>query len=328
MRAWVIESFGGPETFHRAELPRPEPGPGEVSIRVAATSVNPVDCKVRRGEIPGLSPAFPAVLHGDVAGTVEAVGAGVEGLEPGDEVYGCVGGYGPTPGVLAELAVADARLIARKPRSLPLADAAALPLVALTAAEGYWKAPVGAGDRVLVHGGTGGVGHLALQLAKARGATVTATCGSPVKLEIAASLGADHTVNHREEEPESYVGRLTGGKGFDVVFDTVGGEVLERSLSAAKLNGTVVTVLARGTHDLAAAHARAVSLAVVFMLIPILHGVERERHGAVLAEIADLVDAGRLRPLIDERRFGFDDIGEAHRHLESGRAVGKVLVVR
>lgn len=328
MQAFVIDAFGGPDVFHGAELPRPEPGRGEVLIRVAATSVNPVDYKVRSGAVAAIAPPFPAILHGDVAGTVAAVGQGVSGFAEGDEVYGCVGGVGKVQGVLADFAVADARLVAKTPRTIAVAEAAALPLVAITAWEGLDKAGVGDGQRVLVHGGTGGVGHVALQLAKARGAEVTATCGSAEKAELAARLGADHVVNYRDETVEDYLGRLTGGRGFDVVFDTVGGENLQRSFAAARWNGAVVNIQARGQHDLGLAHLRALSLHVVFMLIPLLHDVGRERHGRILAEVAKLVDGGRLRPLVDPLAFTFERIGEAHAHAEAGPVTGKVVVRR
>ena len=328
MRAFVIDSFGGPDVFRVAELPRPEPGRGEVLIRVAATSVNPVDYKIRAGAVAAIAPPFPAILHGDVAGTVAAAGEGVSGLAAGDEVYGCVGGVGKVQGVLADFAVADARLLARRPRAIAMAAAAALPLVAITAWEGLDKAGAVDGRRVLVHGGTGGVGHLAVQLAKARGAEVTATCGSAEKARLAGELGADHVVDYREETVEDYVGRLTGGRGFDVVFDTVGGENLQRSLAAARWNGSVVNIQARGRHDLGLAHLRGLSIHVVFMLIPLLHDVGRERHGRILAEVAELVDAGRLRPLVDPGEFTFERIGEAHAHAESGAATGKVVVRR
>ena len=328
MQAFVIDSFGAPDVFRTAELPNPEPGSGQVLIRVAATSVNPVDYKVRSGAVAALAPPSPSILHGDVSGTVAKVGEGVTGFAEGDEVYGCIGGVGKVQGVLADFAVADARFVAKRPRTISLSDSAALPLVAITAWEGLDKAAVGEGQRVLVHGGTGGVGHVALQLAKARGAEVTVTCSSAEKSSLAVELGADHVADYREETVEQYVERLTEGRGFDVVFDTVGGENLQRAMAAACLNGAVVNIQARGEHDLGLAHLRGLSIHVVFMLIPLLHGVGRERHGRILAEVADLVDAGQLRPLIDARRFTFDTIGGAHAYAESGKATGKVLAQR
>jgi NADPH2:quinone reductase len=296
-------------------------------LRVAATSVNPADIKIRDGRSAAIAPPAPRVLHMDVAGVVAAVAPDVGGFSVGDRVYGCAGGLGNVPGALADFMAADARLLAHAPKSLPAVHAAALPLAALTAWEGLrWKVRVCEGDRVLVHGATGGVGHLALQLARMEGAEVTATASSPEKLEIARSLGAAHTVNYREEPVSEYVARITGGRGFDVVFDTAGGAVLTQSMEAARMNGAVVSILTRGSHDLGVMLTRGLSLHSVFMLIPLLTGEGRERHGAMLREIAEAVDSGRLRPLVDPATFTFDEAAAAHRHVEEGRHVGKVVL--
>lgn len=328
MRAYVINDFGGPDVFTATDLPLPSPEPGHVLIRVAATSVNPVDYKIRSGLAKALAPDLPARLHGDVSGIVHAVGEMVTAFKPGDAVYGCVGGVKGAQGVLADYALADARLLAHAPRSIPLADAAALPLVAITAWEGLDKAAVQPQQRVLVHGATGGVGHLALQLAKARGCGVTTTVGSAEKIPLAQQLGADHVINYHDEPVEQYTNRLTGGVGFDCVFDTVGGTNIATSIAAAKLNGQVVCIQGRAEIDGGALHAKAISLHLVFMLIPMLHGLEQDRHGHILTELAKLVESGEVKPLIDAKRFTFDQIGEAHAYAESGQQIGKVLVVR
>ncbi len=325
MRAQLIREFGSSAVFETADFPTPELKPGYVLIEVRASSVNPVDYKVRRSG-PPIAPQLPAVLHADVAGVVRAVGEGVASFRPGDEVYGCAGGVKGQGGALAEFMLADARLIAKKPATLDFAQAAALPLVTLTAWEGLIdKANVGAGQRVLVHGGTGGVGHVAVQLAKWRGAHVTATVGSAEKLQLAKQLGADEGINYREEDVQDYVTRLTDGAGFDVVFDSTGGDNLVRSFEAAKLNGTVITPSSSKTYDLSVMHAKGLSLHVVFMLIPMLHNLGRERHGEILAEAARLADSGQLQPLLDPKRFTFADVGKAHDYLEQGRATGKVV---
>ena len=327
MKARVIEEHGEPEVFKQVELPTPEPGPGEVRIKVAATSVNPVDYKIRSGAAEALCPPKPAIVHGDVSGVVDAVGAEVEGFAVGDKVFGCVGGCGGVQGALADYAIADSRLIAHAPTSIPLADAAALPLVTITAWEGLDKLGLQPDESLLVHGGTGGVGHLVVQLAKARGTQVTATVGSSEKADLAQQLGAANTVNYKDETVEQYVERLTGGVGFDGVFDTVGGANISTSVSAAKLNGQVACIQGRDAVDGGLLHVRGASLHLVFMLIPLLHGIGRDRHGRILQEAAALVDNDQLKPLIDDKRFTFDQISDAHAFAESGKAVGKVLVV-
>ncbi|HYH45747.1 MAG TPA: zinc-dependent alcohol dehydrogenase family protein [Thermoanaerobaculia bacterium] len=326
MRAMLLDQFGDPSNFRLGELPDPVAGPGQVLVRVAAASLNPVDYKVRRRG-GAIAPEPPVVLGCDAAGIVEAVGESVTGFAPGDRVYGCVGGVKGLPGTYAELVAADARLLAPAPNRLTLREAAALPLVTITAWEGLFdRAGLQEGESVLVHGGAGGVGHVAIQLAKAKGARVFATVSTPVKAEIARRLGAEETIDYRAEKPEAYVARLTEGRGFDVVFDATGGSDIGTSFAAARLNGRVVTIVSSYTADLAPMHGKGLSLHVVFMLIPMLHDRGRARHGEILREAAALADAGRLRPLLDARTFGLEDVDDAHRHLESGQAVGKVVI--
>jgi NADPH2:quinone reductase len=319
-----LAAHGGPDHFLLQTVAEPALKPGHVLIKVAATSLNPIDAKIRGG-LP-IAPALPAILHGDVAGTVSALGEGVSDLEVGGEVYGCAGGVRGTGGALAELMLADARLLAPKPRTLSLRESAALPLVAITAWEALERAGVKAGDHVLVHGGTGGVGHVAVQLAKARGARVTATVRRDDAVLQAEKLGADAVVDTSKESVADYVGRLTGGAGFDVVVDTIGGASLDEAFAAAAINGRVSATAARSTHDLSPLHAKGLSLHVVFMLIPMLHDKDRQRHGRILAEVAALVDAGKVKPLIDPHPFTLATVADAHRHFEAGRARGKIVI--
>jgi len=326
MRAQLLRSFGDKPDFHLATVPKPELKPGHVLIRVAATSVNPIDIKMRTLG-PAFAPKLPAVMGMDVAGVVEAVGEGVSAFSPGDEVFGCPGGLGDIPGALAEYMLADARLLARKPSTHSMAEAAALPLVTITAWDALFdRAHLTTGRHVLIHAGTGGVGHVAVQLAKAHGARVAATVSTPEKAALASSLGADDIINYRQETVEQYVARLTNGRGFDVVFDTVGGATLDASLQAAAIRGVVVSTNTRSTHDLSVLHAKGLTLSVVFMLLPLLTGQGRERHGEILTLAAILAEQGKLRPLLAERRFTLDEIAQAQEYLDSGRAVGKVVV--
>ncbi|WP_454780526.1 zinc-dependent alcohol dehydrogenase family protein [Legionella sp. WA2022007384] len=327
MKAQAISSFGDSSIFETIELPTPQIKPGYVLIRVVATSVNPVDCKVRSGKYSQISPPFPAVLHSDVAGIVEQVGEYVTEFAVGDEVYGCAGGFLNEAGALAEFMLADARLIAKKPKTLSMVEAAALPLVVITAWEALFeKVKIKSGQKVLIHAGTGGVGHIAIQLAKWAGAEVYATVSSPDKADIAKSLGAKETINYRLESVQDYVNRLTHGKGFDIVFDTIGGENLDKSLAAVALYGNVISIQAASNHDLSPLHSKSASLHAVFMLLPLLRNIERERHGKILKEIATLADEGSLKPLIDPHLFYFENIDKAHALLESGKAVGKIVV--
>ena len=326
MKARLLQSYGDDAVFEAADLPTPQPAPGQVLVRIAASSVNTVDTMIRRmgADLP-LSPALPALLGMDFAGTVEALGPGVEGFAVGDEVYGCAGGLAELPGTLAEFLAADHRLIAHKPKRLTMREAAALPLVGITAYEGLQRAGVRAGQKVLVHGGSGGVGHVAVQLARHFGADVYSTGGGEPQLALIAELGAT-PIHYKEESVEQYVEKHTGGAGFDVVFDSVGGANMKNSFEAAALNGQVASTVALCELDLSTAHFKGLSLHVVFMLIPMLHDRAREEHGAILRALAEIADAGALRPVLDERRYRLDEVGEAHARLESGRAMGKVVV--
>ncbi|MGR3591564.1 MAG: zinc-dependent alcohol dehydrogenase family protein [Limimaricola soesokkakensis] len=326
MKTMILNDYGPDAAFTPAETERPSVKPGHVLVRVKATSVNTVDTMIRdMGKDLPLSPDLPAILGMDFAGIVEEVGEGVTGFAVGDEVYGCAGGLADLQGALAEYMLADARLIAPKPTSLSMRDAAALPLVGITAWEGLHRAGVGRGQKVLVQGGAGGVGHVAVQLARHLGAEVWSTGTGGAKLAAIEALGAT-PIDYQAETVEAYVAAHTGGAGFDMVFDTVGGENMTNSFAAAALNAQVVSTVALLALDLSPAHFKGLSLHVVFMLLPMLHDVGREAHGAILAELAKLVDAGAVKPLLDEQRFGLAEVGDAYAWLKSGQAMGKVVV--
>jgi NADPH2:quinone reductase len=217
MRAYVVQH---PEdAFTHVDLPRPAPSAGQVLVRVHASGVNPLDTKIRAGKAAHAKQPLPAVLGLDMAGVVEEVGPGVKAFRPGDEVYGMVGGVGGLQGTLAEFAVANADLIGLKPRSLSMREAAALPLITITAWEGMVdRAKVDGGQKVLVHAGAGGVGHIAVQLAKAFGAEVFATVSAD-KQHVVEEFGAT-PIDYRTLSTEQYVAIHTGGQGFDVIYDT------------------------------------------------------------------------------------------------------------
>ena len=327
MKAMVLNAYGDDADFQAAELSKPTAKAGQVLVRVAATSVNTVDTMIRQMGQENLpfSPDLPAVLGMDFAGTVEAVGAGVTGFAPGDEVYGCAGGLADLQGALAEYMPADARLIARKPKSLSMREAAALPLVGITAYEGLQRAGTRADQKVLVHGGAGGVGHIAVQLARHFGAEVYATGSGESQLGTIEQLGAT-AIDFKTEPVADYVARHTGGAGFEVIFDSVGGANLTNSFEAAALNGTIATTVTLVELDLTPAHLKGLTLHIVFMLIPMLHDHKREEHGAILAKLSELVDAGAVKPILDEQQFGLEDVGKAYDRLTGGQAIGKVVV--
>lgn len=326
MKAMIVNSFGGPEVFQPAEVDKPETKNGHVLINIKATSVNTVDTMIRQmGPDLPLSPSAPAILGMDFAGVVEEVGEGVEGYAIGDEVYGCAGGLADLPGTLAEYIVADVNLIAKKPNNLTMEQAAALPLVGITAYEGLMRAGISQGQQVLVHGGSGGVGHVALQLANHFGAKVYSTGGGSDQLALIEQLGATG-INYRTETVADYVAQHTQGKGFDIVFDSVGGANMANSFEAAALNGQVASTVAMVDMDLSTAHFKGLSLHVVFMLIPMLHNVKRFEHAAILNTLTQIVESGGLTPVLDEHSFTLDQAGAAHERLASGQAMGKVVI--
>lgn len=326
MKAMIINAFGDSDVFEPTELEKPEIKAGHVLVKIAATSVNTVDMMIRQmGKELALSPDLPAVLGMDFAGTVEAVGEGVSGLAVGDEVYGCAGGLADLPGTLAEYILADAKLVTHKPQSISMREAAALPLVGITAYEGLQRSGVSQGQKVLVHGGAGGVGHVALQLAHYLGAQVYATGGGESQLALIEKLGATG-INYRTESVADYVAKYTDGAGFDVVFDSVGGENIANSFAAAAFNAQIATTVSMLEMDLTPAHFKGLSLHVIFMLIPMLHHYKREQHGEILTELAEIVDKGKLKAIVDESNFSLDEVGQAHDRLASGQAKGKVVV--
>jgi len=326
MKAMVLNQYGAQAAFEQADIAAPSAQPGQVIVRIAATSINTVDTMIRQmGMDLPLSPDLPAVLGMDFAGTIEAVGEGVTGFAPGDEVFGCAGGLADLQGALADYMPADARLIAHKPKSLSMREAAALPLVGITAFEGLQRAGVKAGQKVLVHGGTGGVGHVAVQLARHFGATVYATVSGGTPFDIIKGYGAT-PIDYKNETVIDYVETHTSGAGFDVVFDSVGGANMANSFEAAALNGQVISTVAMVELDLTTAHFKGLSIHVVFMLIPMLHNHHREAHGDILAQLAQIVDQGDVKPLLDQQTFSLTEVGKAYDRLTSGQAIGKVVV--
>jgi NADPH2:quinone reductase len=322
MRAYIVESAGGP--FREVEIPTPQLASNQVLVKIRASGVNPLDTKIRAGEGGHAKQPLPAVLGMDMAGVVAAVGAGVTAFKPGDEVYGMVGGVGGLQGTLAEFVVADAALLARKPKTLSMRESAALPLVTITAWEGLMdRAGVHAGQNVLVHAGAGGVGYAAVQIAAAYGAKVFATV-SDDKRSIVEAVGG--IAIDRHAAVDEYVAAHTGGEGFDIVYDTLGGAVTDASFLAVKrYTGHVVSCLGWGSHSLAPLSFRAATYSGVFTLLPLLTGVGRSNHGQILYRAAELAEQHKLKPLLAEEHFGADDIASAYDTVAKG-SKGKVVL--
>jgi NADPH:quinone reductase-like Zn-dependent oxidoreductase len=297
-----------------------------VLVKVKASGVNPLDTKIRAGKAAHAKRTLPAVLGMDLAGVVEEIGADVTGFAPGDEVYGMTGGVGDLQGSLAQYAAVDARLLAHKPAALTMREAAALPLVVITAWEGLVdRAQVHAGQKVLIHGGAGGIGHVAVQIARARGAEVFATA-SPSQLDVVKALGAT-PIDYTTTSAEQYVAEHTNGEGFDVIFDTVGGPVLDASFAAARTyTGHVLSALGWGNHSIAPLSFRGATYSGVFTLLPMLTGRGREHHGEIMREAAALADAGELKPLLDPRHFTLATVADAHAAVESGTARSRIVI--
>ncbi|WP_455680435.1 NADP-dependent oxidoreductase [Streptomyces griseofuscus] len=304
MRAVVVEQWGGTENLVEREMPRPEPGLGEVLVRVHAAGVNPVDWKTRASGALIEWGAVPAVGW-DVSGTIEAVGPGVGMFRPGDEVFG-MPSFPRQAGAYAEYVVAPARHLAPKPAALTHVEAAALPLAALTA----WQALVDTaglrpGERVLVHAAAGGVGHLAVQIAKARGAYVIGTAGA-AKHDLVRRLGADEVIDYRAVRFEDVVSDV------DVVLDGLGAETAERSLKVLRPGGRLITL--PGPDDVPTAQD---GVRALWML------VEPDHLG--LREITALVERGALRPVIDTV-VPLAEAAKAHEIGERGRTAGKIVL--
>lgn len=308
------------------DLPVPQPGPGQVLVRVLASAVNPLDTKIAAGKGGHANQTLPAVLGMDLAGVVERLGEDVTAFSVGAEVYGMAGGIGGNQGALAQYIAVDADLLARKPHNLSMREAAALPLIFITAWEGLVdRANVRAGQKVLIHGGAGGVGHVALQIAKARGAEVFAT-GSAHSRAAIESFGAT-PIDYRSSTVDDYMAQHTDGEGFDIVYDTVGGSTLDASFAAVKIHtGHVLSCLGWGEHKLAPLSFRGATYSGVFTLLPLLTGKGRKHHGEILAQATRMAQAGQLRVLLDAQRFTLTEVNQAYERVSSAGNQGKVVI--
>jgi NADPH2:quinone reductase len=322
MRALILDQVDA--GFREVTLDRPVPKAGEVLVRVHASGVNPLDLKIRSGQAAHARHPFPAILGLDLAGVVEELGPGVSQFRRGDAVYGLTGGVGGVQGSLAEFAAVDVQLLAKVPDGVSLREAAALPLVFITAWEGLVdRAAVQARQKVLIQG-AGGVGHIAIQIARAFGAEVFAT-GSARRLKDIERLGAT-AIDYHRSSVEEYVGDHTAGRGFDLVYDTVGGATLDACFHAVRRFGHVVSCLGWGSHGLAPLSFRAATYSGVFTLLPLLTGEGRAHHGDIMREATRLVEANQIVSRLDAEHFDFSSIEAAYRRIAQGRANGKVVI--
>lgn len=329
MKAVLMHSVGGPEVLKLQEVSEPRiKDPTDVLIRVMAAGVNPVDTKLR-SQGTYYPDRLPTILGCDGAGIVQAVGNGCTRFKPGDEVYYCYGGIGWHPGNYAEFNVIDEKFLARKPKTLDFNEAAAAPLVLITAWESlYNRARLDMGHTVLIHGGGGGVGHVAIQLAKIAGAKVATTVSTAEKAQFARELGADHTIFYRRVNFVEDVLDWTGQAGVDVALDTVGADTFVKTLSAAKIYGDVVTLLQPPADcDWKTARIRNLRVGFELMLTPMYRGLPKaQQHQAeILNKCADLFDQGRLRIHID-RVFALEDAAAAHKMIMRAEGRGKLVL--
>ena len=324
MQAVAITEFGGPEVLKLQELPVPVPGPHDLLIEVHACGLNPIDFKIRRGAL-AKGRAMPIILGFDVSGVVRGMGNSVNGFKADDEVYAS-----PSlvrDGANAEFVCVDARRSALKPRTLSHTEAAAMPLVTITAWEALLeRAHLRAGETVLIHAGGGGVGHIAIQLAKLHGARVLTTASSEGSITLCRECGADTVINYRSEPFVERVKTETGGRGLAVIFDTVGGETFDGSLDCLAPDGRIITCVGTPSEKIAQKLFRLnATLIFEFMGAPGVYGVRPENHGKILRDAATLADEGRLRPHVG-RVLRLDEIAEEHRLLEAGHVTGKLVV--
>jgi NADPH2:quinone reductase len=312
MRAMVITRFGGPEVFELRQIERPQPGPGEVLVRVVASGTNPVDAKIRQAGSWAQIP-FPAVLGYDVSGVVEEVGPGVTGLQVGDEVFYTPEIFGNPHGSYAEFTMASASIVAKKPAGLSHVEAAGIPLAGGTA----WEAVIRRlaarpGETVLIHGGAGGVGSFAVQFAKAAGARVIATA-SKANHPFMREHGADVTIDYRDLDAAEQIVGETGHAGVDASFDTAGGNVAMSTLVTRPF-GRIATILPP-TGD----------LSTLYMKNQTLFGTFLTREGARLREMTPLFERRQAKVVVDTV-LPLEEVAKAHERLDSGHGRGKVIL--
>lgn len=332
MKAVVMSEPGNPDVLQLKDVPTPEiKTPTEILIQLKAAGVNPIDTKLRqRGTF--YPQEMPAILGCDGAGIVVEVGNGVQKFRPGDQVYYCSGGLGKSgTGNYAEYAVVEEHLIVHKPQSLSFAEAAAAPLVLITAWESlYDQAQLTSGQTVLIHAGAGGVGHVAIQLAKLKDAKVCTTVGSQDKARLTRQFGADYPILYRETDFVQAVLDWTNGEGVDIAFDTVGGKTFFTTCEVVRVYGDLVTILQPDTtiDSLKVARNRNLRISLELMLTPALMNLSaaQNHQTEILKQAATWIDQGKLKIHLSQT-FPLAEAANGHRQLETGSTTGKIALI-
>jgi NADPH:quinone reductase len=330
VKAIVLHAPGNPDMLQIQQIPEPTiRRDTELLVRLKAAGVNPIDTKLRqRGTF--YPEQMPAILGCDGAGIVEAIGAGVQDFRVGDRVYFCHGGLGGHPGTYAEYATIDEKFVAPMPRSFSFAEAAAVPLVLITAWEALFdRARLEAGQSVLIHAGAGGVGHVAIQLAKLKGTTVGTTVSSAEKVAFVQSLGVEKTILYTQTDVVKEILAWTKGEGVDLAFDTVGGKALSQAFASTCIYGDVVTLLAPDPNtDWKTARDRNLRVSYELMLTPMLKGLISAQHkqANILKQCIRLFDQGELKIHVSQTLL-LEEAAIAHRLVESGSTIGKIVLL-
>ncbi|GAV21245.1 NADPH2:quinone reductase [Mariprofundus micogutta] len=328
MRAVIMNEPGLPDVLIPTEMDKPVCGDGEVLIQIMAAGINPIDTKLRERGLY-FPDALPAILGCDGAGIVEKTGKDVTRFQPGDPVYYCYGGLGQKAGNYAEYIVVPEPYVAMKPDCIDFVDAAAAPLILITAWEALFdRARLSSRQKVLIHAGAGGVGHVAIQLAKLAGCEVATTVSSTEKAELVKTLGVDLAINYKQESVTDRLLEWTDGVGVDVAFDTVGGEAFNQLVEATRVYGDIVTILqVPDNADWKTIRLRNIRISQELMLTPMVMELEAaaEHHGDILEQCSQFFDQQQLSIFVSDS-FPLEQAEEAHRLIEAGNMTGKIVL--
>ena len=328
MKAILMTAIGDPDVLKFQDIKEPEISEAtQIKVKLQAAGVNPVDTKIRRNGV-FYGNTLPAVLGCDGAGVVVETGADVSQFKTGDKVWFCHGGLGREQGNYAEYTVSDQRWVSLSPKTFSFIEAAASPLVLITAWGALFdRGNLQAGQTVLIHAGAGGVGHMAIQFAKMKGARVITTVSSDQKAEFVKSLGADEAINYTQGDFANAVNDLTGGKGADLVFDTVGAAVFKESIAVTAHFGRLVTLLDPGELNLSEARMRNLLIGFELMLTPMLRDLPeaRDKQVEILNQCAQWADKGLLKPHVS-RQLSLKEAAAAHKLIEAGHTSGKIVL--